>query len=98
MKRIERFLALLHYNSAFGHSNLFAMHLDGDGSEKVTVTPITKEFKGEVNLVGGIGGGVEIAGDGCYYAKKVIDLKRHYLVKRSASLYINDDVAKTIDA
>ncbi len=42
MKRIERFLALLHFNSSFGHSATFAMSLDGDGCEKVKVSDLEK--------------------------------------------------------
>lgn len=38
--RIERFLALLHLSSIWGHSCTAAMDLDGDGSEKVRVSGI----------------------------------------------------------
>lgn len=38
--RIERFLALLHLSSVWGHSCTAAMDIDGDGSEKVHVSGI----------------------------------------------------------
>lgn len=38
--RIERFLALLHLSSAWGHTCTAAMDIDGDGSEKVVVSGI----------------------------------------------------------
>lgn len=38
--RIERFLALLHLSSAWGHTCTAAMDIDGDGSEKVIVSGI----------------------------------------------------------
>lgn len=38
MLKIERFLAWLHYNSAWGHSATIAIDCDGDGSDTVTVT------------------------------------------------------------
>ncbi len=37
MLKIERFLAWLHYNSAWGHSATIAIDSDGDGSDEVTV-------------------------------------------------------------
>lgn len=66
MRRIERFFALLHFNSNFGHSGIFGMPLDGDGSDKVKITPINKELGQQVGLIGGVGYDVEIANDGGY--------------------------------
>jgi hypothetical protein len=37
MKRFERFLCYFHYNG--GHSGLFAMGFDGDGSDSLKVDP-----------------------------------------------------------
>ena len=37
MLKIERLLAWLHYNSAWGHSATIAIDCDGDGSDEVTV-------------------------------------------------------------
>ncbi len=95
MERIERFLALLHHNSGFGHSGLFAMPLDGDGADKVTVSPKPR-FAHEVDLCGGIGGDVEIAGNGCYTVKKTQSLNSTWIVKPAAALYKNDELEKTI--
>lgn len=38
MLKIERFLAWLHFNTAWGHSATIAIDCDGDGSDEVTVT------------------------------------------------------------
>lgn len=61
MKRFERFLALLHYNSSFGHSNHFGMYLDGDGPEKLRVNEVNHELHREVELIGSTAYDVEIA-------------------------------------
>lgn len=95
MERLERFLALLHYNSSFGHSGLFAMPLDGDGSDKVVVSP-RPLYQHEVDLCGRIGGDVEIAQNGCYTVKKTEDFATSWIVKSAAALYENDDLHKTI--
>lgn len=89
MERIGRFLALLHHNSNFGHSGLFAMPLDGDGDDKVVVTP-TPVYAHEVELCGGIGGDVEIAMNGCYTVKGIKNMGSYWLVKPSASLFKDD--------
>ncbi len=62
MARIERFLTMLHLNSAWGHSAIFGMHLDGDGPDTVAVDGINmKKYRPGVQKVGGIGCDVEIA-------------------------------------
>jgi hypothetical protein len=38
--KVERFLALLHFSSAWGHTCTAAMDIDGDGSNRLTVTGI----------------------------------------------------------
>lgn len=38
--RIERFLSLLYFCGAWGHSCTAAMDIDGDGSEKVIISGI----------------------------------------------------------
>jgi len=95
MERIERFLALLHHNSNFGHSGLFAMPLDGDGDDKVSVFP-KPGFAHEVDACAGIGGDVEIAGNGCYTVKRTSDMASNWLVKPAAALYKNDELHKTV--
>ena len=95
MERFERFLALLHHNSNLGHSGLFAMPLDGDGCEKIQISPKPK-FHHEVDICGGIGGDVEIAQDGCYTSRKTSPLSASYVVKPVAALYKNDELIKTV--
>ena len=97
MKRIEHFLALLHFNSIFGHSGLFAMHLDGDGPEKVRVNDLPRELKDQVNAIGGVGYGVEIANENGY-SGKFLDRKREsrWYVRPSATLYKDGKVNKVL--
>ena len=95
MRRFERFLALLHHNSNFGHSGTFAMPLDGDGSDKVKITP-TPEFAREVDLAGGIGYDIEIAYDDSFSGVDINRQTHDYTVKPSASLYKDGELVKTI--
>ncbi|MEW8048922.1 MAG: hypothetical protein AB2792_19915 [Candidatus Thiodiazotropha sp.] len=95
MERFERFLALLHYNSAFGHSSTFAMALDGDGADKVVISPRPR-FKNEVDVTGGIGGDVEIALDDGYMAKRISNLGSDWFVGPAAALYKNGEIQKVI--
>ena len=93
MRRIERFFALLHWSSRFGHSGLFAMPLDGDGEDSVTVSPEPKH-KHEVDLIGGVGEGAEVALDGGYTFKRVESTK--WWVGPSATLYKDSEKSKSI--
>ena len=95
MKRIERFLALLHHNSNFGHSGLFAMALDGDGCEKVTITP-QPGFGREVDAIGGVGGDVEIAHNDSFSCRKIEKTNHFYHTETIAGLYRDDELIKTI--
>ena len=95
MERFERFLALLHYNSCFGHSGLFAMPLDGDGSDKVTISPRLR-FQHEVDLCGGIGGDIEIAYDDCYVVRNTTPLRSSWTVKTGGILYKNGEQIKAV--
>ena len=92
MKRFERFLAMIHHNSKFGHSGLFAMPVDGDGSDDITIVP-KPEFAKEVNITGGIGGNVEIAQDDCYTVTDVKPLKSSWVVKNDC-LFKNGETYK----
>lgn len=95
MGRIERFFALLHHNSNFGHSATFAMPLDGDGSDKVEISPKPK-FAQEVNLIGGVGGLIEIAYDNSYGCCDVKHLSGDWTVKAVPTLIKNGELHKTI--
>lgn len=97
MKRLERFLALLHFNGKFGHSGLFGMSLDGDGSEDITVNDIDPDLSKDVNAIGGVGYHVEIARDNSY-GGRFFDRKRRcrWEVKRSATLYKDGEIHSTI--
>jgi hypothetical protein len=69
VERLERFLALLNFNSSWGHSALFAMPLDGDGPDRIRISGIRKGLAREVELIGGVGYDVEVALDDCYSGK-----------------------------
>jgi hypothetical protein len=89
MAKFEKFMAMLHFNSRFGHSAAFGMWLDGDGSDKFTLSPAPPRIVGsEVNLIGGVGYDVEMACDG-YYGGLFIDRKRNcnWRVERTATLF-----------
>jgi len=66
MERLRRFLALLHFNSRFGHSGTFCMELDGDGEDQVTIDPINFRFAPEVDLLAHVGYDFEIAQNSGY--------------------------------
>lgn len=63
IKRLERFLALIHFSSNWGHSGIFGMPLDGDGSDRIQVEPIDKNLRPGVDRVTGYGFGIELAMD-----------------------------------
>lgn len=50
MKRFERFLALLHYNSGWGHSANFVMPLDGDGADRFKVHDFKPGYHKDVDV------------------------------------------------
>ena len=97
MHRIERFLALLHFNSGFGHSGLFGMSLDGDGNEKVEVKNLDSRLAYEVDAIGGVGYGIEIARSTSYTGKFINrDLKPKWHTGPAANLYKEGNLKKTI--
>jgi len=76
LTKFEGFLALLHFNTAWGHSNLFAMPCDGDGHEHFKVQPEPDQhWRKKVAQIGGVGASVEIALEKGY-AARFIDYKR----------------------
>lgn len=96
MHRLERFLAMLHYNSGFGHSNHFGMYLDGDGSEKIDVHPIDKRLKHEVDLIGHTGYDVEIANSRGYSGLYIDRHKiRSWRTGPAANLYKDGEIHET---
>ena len=97
MARFERFLALLHYNSCSGHSCLFAMHLDGDGSERLDVKEVDRNLMHEVDAIGDVGYNVEIAGNKKYYGVFIDHEKgAPWYTGNAANLYKDGKVVKTI--
>lgn len=96
MRSIERFFALLHFNSRFGHSGIFGMSLDGDGDQSVTISPIDRTLAPAVGLIGGVGYDLEMICDHGY-SGRFFDREREsrWVVQRSASLYRDGDLVKT---
>lgn len=97
MRRIERFLALLHFNSSFGHSAIFGMALDGDGSEKVKVEPIDRRLASEVDCIGGVGYDIEIARDDSYSGYAVNrNRESRFWTGPAANLYLDGEIRRTV--
>lgn len=90
MARFERLLAMMHYNSAWGHTATFAMPLDGDGADRMIVSP-TPEHRTEVGLIGGVGGSIEVAYDGSFGCCNAKELSSDWTVKDSI-LYRDGEV------
>ncbi len=93
--RFERFLAMLHFSSHWGHSATFAMGLDGDGPERLTVSPAPDKFRDQYSLTSGIGGDIEIATAQGYTVCKMAEMGSEWFVRASATLYKNGEAHKT---
>jgi hypothetical protein len=68
-QRFHRLLALLHYNSAWGHSSNFGMFLDGDGSDffKLKDESVIKAHRKGVDDL--TPNDVELAGEDSFYSR-----------------------------
>lgn len=86
MRRFERFLALLHCNASWGHSANFVMPLDGDGSDRFKVHDFKPEYIKDVEHIGSVGYGFEIALDDAYTTRDGVATPRHYLAKNGQLL------------
>lgn len=93
MRRFERFLALLHYNSGWGHSANFVMPLDGDGSDRFRVHDFKPGYHKDVEHIGSIGYEFEIALDDAYTTRAGIATPRYYLAK-NGQLFRDGEVIK----
>jgi hypothetical protein len=96
MKRFENFMCFLHYNG--GHSGLFAMSFDGDGSDVFKCDPppfpVLKSEEDGYSLFGkcaGIGQDVEIASENYYYTYNLDRDRNHYLVRPDGNFRISPD-------
>ena len=97
MNKIERFLALIHYNSHFGHSAIFGMALDGDGNGTVEISNLNKSLAKEVDLIGGVGYDIEIATPS-NYSGSFLDRNKEskWYTKPSYSLVKSGSIVKTL--
>lgn len=71
-RKLEMFLALLHYNA--GHSGTFGMQFDGDGSDRLRVEPAPDPGLAlPAQRIGGVGHGLEFVSGRDYCAVAVED-------------------------
>jgi hypothetical protein len=100
--KLIRFLALLHHNG--GHSGVFGMSFDGDGHERLAVSPTPHELMGEfshspseeeirrmVDRAGGAGLDVEYAVESGYVVKASHSGRPYYLVNREGTWRVLGD-------
>jgi len=66
MQRLENFLCFLHFNG--GHSGLFAMPFDGDGSDKFKCDPPPTKLNYDHQLISDAGHELEVAYDNSFKA------------------------------
>ena len=65
VERVKGLLALLHLSSAWGHSGIFGMPLDGDGPERLEVRGLDMgRYRRGAEHVTGVGYGLETSQDG----------------------------------
>jgi hypothetical protein len=79
MRRFERFLCFFHYNG--GHSGIFGMPFDGDGSDRLKVYPAPERANGDHHLIANAGPELEIALDDCYKSFSLNRDRRFYTAK-----------------
>ena len=80
LRKFEGFLALLHFNTGWGHSNLFAMPCDGDGHEHFRVDPEPdKHWRKKASKIGGTGATVEIAQERSYLGRFIDYSRKAYV-------------------
>jgi len=94
METFERFLALLHYNSRFGHSALFGMFLDGDGNGRFTVKNDLFKYRHGVSAVGNIGYTAEIANSEGYGVSNLAPMGENHWYVKGDILYKNGKLHK----
>jgi len=94
MDTFERFLALLHYNSRFGHSALFGMYLDGDGNGRFTVRNIDEKLRHGVSAIGNVGYDIEIANSRGYGVSNIARKRFNYWHVKGDILYKNGKLHK----
>lgn len=95
-KRFQGLLAMLHYNSSWGHSSLFGMWCDGDGADHFHVVKgldEAEDLRKAVSNVGSIGGDVEVSSwDSGKFRAEMLDRDRDpWLADAEGSYKILDD-------
>lgn len=95
VNRFERLLALIHKSSS-GHSSLFAIPIDGDGSDRIMIHGLPEGYIHEADLIAGVGYDVEVALDNSFSGKFInSDKEPKWYTGPAANLYKDGDVVKT---
>lgn len=99
MERIERLFALLHFNSNYGHSGIFAIPLDCDGTDKIVIEEMKdkKHLAYEVDAISSVGYDVEVARN-ANYGGYFIDRSRpsYWFTGPAANLYKENTLVRSI--
>ena len=86
MTKIERFMAMIHYNSNWGHTSTFGLPVDGDGGDHINVQEVDDKYRAGVNAIGNVGYPLELAlsdGFGAYS----IDMDKSFWKARNGKLF-----------
>ena len=71
------------------------MGLDGDGPEKLIVSPAPNQFRNQYSLLSGVGGDIEIATPTGYTVFKMQEMGSEWLVRETATLFKNGEPYKS---
>jgi hypothetical protein len=86
MDKFERFLCFLHYNG--GHSGIFGMAFDGDGSDRMKIEPAPPKDPRGYNDFGLVATGQELeVAYSTYYKSFDIDRTKHHYKAKGRKLY-----------
>lgn len=90
MKRFEKFLCFFHYNG--GHSGLFGMYFDGDGSDRLKVDPAPDKGTRDYARISYSGQDIEIANENDCTSRPIAMDKTYYRVKGDVMTKIKNGV------
>lgn len=79
MRRFENFLCFLHYNG--GHSGVFGMPFDGDGSDRLQCDPPPRKRNQDHHLIADGGPELELAYDSCFKSFSLDRSRNSYVAK-----------------
>lgn len=94
MKRFENFLCFFHYNG--GHSGMFGMCFDGDGSDKLRCNPPPTKINRDSSLISHSVNELEIAYNDCYKSYALNRNRNQYKAKNGELTRIYSDGTQEI--